>query len=81
MYQVNIHIKGGYMNPIKFHKKLRLNKKTIAHLGNDEMMNASGGELVETVKICPITWGQGSCPTLCETQPGPLDCQPWICQP
>jgi hypothetical protein len=67
------------MKTKKFSKKLQLNKKTIARLGNDEMMNAAGGEIRDSIIICPITWGQGSCPTICYTEPGPYACQPWIC--
>jgi hypothetical protein len=61
------------MNPTKFHKKLRLKKKIIAHLDYDEMMNAFGGKLVESIDFCPITWG-GNCPTGVETEVGQYNC-------
>jgi hypothetical protein len=67
------------MKAKKFNKKLVLNKATISNLNVDEVKTIKGGE-PETIRICPITWGDGSCPTGCETEPGPGYCPPvWYC--
>jgi hypothetical protein len=49
------------MKPKEFNKKLFLNKRTIAHLGNKEMSKAHGGISVPHPK-CPIE-ATRSCPT------------------
>jgi hypothetical protein len=38
------------MKPKKVNKRLFLNKRTVANLGNTEMINVKGGDLTET---CP----------------------------
>jgi hypothetical protein len=58
-----------------FSKKLILNKKTVAHLSNRDMIDVPGGRaVIETIDYCPLTWGEGSCPTGCETIPGISPC-------
>ena len=57
------------MKPIKFSKKLRLNKETIADLNSTEMNAANGGaaEKCTVAEWCPET---DSCPntvTVCQT--------------
>ncbi|MDQ1354004.1 MAG: hypothetical protein QG657_4313 [Acidobacteriota bacterium] len=54
------------MKPKNFNKKLMLNKKTVAHLGNNEMNAAHGGRPVSLDGECP-TYGKVSCPTVCYT--------------
>jgi hypothetical protein len=65
------------MKSIKFHKKLTLNKKTVAHLDNGQMKNMLGGEPL-SIRFCP-TWGPGSCPTYCATVNPPELCPPKAC--
>lgn len=60
-----------------FSKKLNLNKKTIAHLGNEETKKALGG--------IEHTWGQGSCVTGCYTlypteKSIVICCAPYACE-
>jgi hypothetical protein len=49
------------MKPKEFNKKLFLNKRTIAHLGNKEMSGAHGGGA--SVKPTCIPIATRSCPT------------------
>lgn len=53
------------MKPKKFYKKLVLNKKTVAHLDNNEM-NAAFGGIPRSMELCP-TYGINSCHTVCYT--------------
>ena len=57
------------MKTKKFEKKLVLNKKTIAHLGNGELNVAKGGALVTkegpSCAPCPAT--NPTCFTVCPT--------------
>lgn len=55
------------MRTVTFNKKLRLNKKTIAHLDNRQMNHALGGKpTLDTEEIC-VTYGERSCDTVCLT--------------
>ena len=54
------------MRTKKFSKKLMLNKKTVAHLDNNEMNAAHGGIHPSLIGTCP-TYGKASCPTICYT--------------
>lgn len=47
----------------KFSKRLTLNKKTVAHLGNNDMKVAHGGVQQDGIP----TYGKASCPTVCYT--------------
>lgn len=60
------------MKTKKFEKKLVLNKKTIANLGNNELGNALGGGIPDPtgytclVETCPTDCGTCyTCPTEC----------------
>lgn len=70
------------MKPLKFYKRLRLNKTTIANLGSGEMKNAHAGEIkpsevktepVPTCITCPTcqncTALQTNCPTEGNSEP------------
>lgn len=50
-----------------FNKKLALNKKTIVDLNNEEIKNAFGGNEENGFCGIRITYGQGSCVTVCYT--------------
>jgi hypothetical protein len=54
--KININKKGGFMKSKKFSKKLSLNKKTIAHLTDNEKQAIQGG-------ITPDMCGTLRCPT------------------
>lgn len=54
------------MKTKKFSKRLMLNKKTVAHLDNNEMKVANGGQDPSAAGMCP-TYGKASCPTVCYT--------------
>jgi hypothetical protein len=63
------------MKPIKFKKKLRLHKETIADLHSKEMRAAHGGlEAIDT-KRCPIPITYTACMTQCPSN----DSAPQIC--
>jgi len=67
------------MKPKDFNKKLRLNKKTIAHLIDDELKFVLGGDsdpCVFTAPLCPKTAG-------CEITPNCVTTgQPYtVCHP
>ncbi|MCU0288075.1 MAG: class I lanthipeptide [Acidobacteria bacterium] len=70
------------MKPKNFNKKLMLNKKTVAHLDNNEMNKAHGGVHPSAIGGCP-TYGRGSCPTECYTveyNPNSAPCcAGWLC--
>jgi hypothetical protein len=61
-------------NPLK---KLRLIKKTIAHLNNEQMYAAHGGGTI-TQRLCTTTFTEGTqdCETEICTNSVTFDCQP-----
>jgi hypothetical protein len=67
------------MKSVTLNKKLTLNKKTIANLGNTGMKYALGGKPEpDTDEIC-VTFGLGSCPTICKTLNPIGGCIPEYC--
>ena len=60
------------MKTKKFHKKLALNKKTIADLGGKEMSGLKGGKILPTEP----TWM--TCPGACQTH-YIATCITWAC--
>jgi hypothetical protein len=87
LLRVLVAKKGGIMKPRNFIKKLTLNKKTIVHLNNDETKEVVGGAdpTVSFVVCCAeMTYGQGSCETVCYTVNSAeksvvLCCAPYYC--
>ncbi|UCH96503.1 MAG: class I lanthipeptide [Candidatus Aminicenantes bacterium] len=61
------------MKPIRFSKKLRLNKKTIVDLSSKEMNAVNGGADIPDTKSCPFTF------TKCQTQCPSNGSMPYIC--
>ncbi len=71
------------MKTKKFEKKLWLNKKTIAHLGNIQLGNVKGGDLKTTLFPCQVSECEPCqtlhftncdtlpCASVCHTQCGP----------
>jgi natural product precursor len=60
----------------KFNKKLTLNKETIAHLDNHQMMKAAGGAVTKTGP-CTVMITGNPCEDICATQhcpTNPIDC-------
>jgi hypothetical protein len=67
------------MKSVKLNKKLTLNKKTVANLGNTGMKYALGGkDEPDTEEIC-VTYGENSCPTVCYTRDPIGGCIPEYC--
>ena len=68
--KIKINKKGGFMKSKKFSKKLSLNKKTIAHLTDNEKQAIQGG-------YSPIPCQTDMCPTgkiRCPTVSGDIYC-------
>jgi natural product precursor len=50
------------MKPKVFNKKIKLNKKTIAHLNGNEMKEVYGGDQPPKTRLCILTISQPCCP-------------------
>jgi hypothetical protein len=62
--KIKINKKGGFMKSQKFSKKLSLNKKTIAHLSDNEKQAIQGGQskIPCPTDLCPTS--PQRCPTV-----------------